>query len=190
MAIVNVSVTDVGDVEQLWAVPADASLNKTPIPRGIRHYHGQTAIAALGVGDQTAVVISFTFPSKFVYLAKSMTIAFSSDDITSEFDPLGVLNYAQSGSDSPHKYQLKSEGNSSFGTALVAENIYRPLGTWREWINGPFGGASVSLSISDTSGDASTAGDVFWNGEFWIYDLEQCMNWPVNVGEMYQPYPG
>lgn len=188
MAIIAVNLADNGDSETLWAVPPNAQLDKSPIPRGIRHYHGTAPIAILGSGDQTAVTLSFTFPTRAVYLPRVITLKFASDDTTSEFDQFGTLRFTQN-SGTIHSYVMRSEGISRQGATLLAENIYRPLGRWREWINvGEDPVTGVQMSINDNSGDASAAGDVEWAADFWIYDIEQCNHYTVNLFEQFLPY--
>lgn len=189
MAIVTVQATDAGDHQTLWAVPPDAKLDKSPIPRGIRHYHGEAAVAALGSGDQTAVIITFTFPTNFIYLARNISLMFSSDDTTEEFDQFGIMRLTTG--ILQHEYSLRSEGTGRYGGTLLAERVWRPMGAYREWIGpgtGDLGAGAVQLCVQDMSSDTSTAGDIFWNADFWIYDIEQCMNYPANLFEQLIPY--
>lgn len=190
MTVISVTATDSGDSERLWAVPPDAALNKTPIPRGIRHYEGTVAVAALGASDQTNVQVAFSFPSQFLYVPKAISIWFESDDATCEFTQYGLLKYIGGGSPD---YLLDSGTGLAFnGVDNFAQKIYRPLGSWRQWLdpagNG-LGPTNMHLVITDQSGDTSTAGDVFWSCDYWIYDIEQCMNYPVNLFEQIIPYP-
>lgn len=113
---------------------------------------------------------------------KNFTCAFLSDDLTSEFNNLGLLQYLPGDSGAigvMQEYVLLSEGQS-FVSAVRSIQNYRPLGTWRQWINGP-DGSSIHFQLQDMSGDTSTAGDVTWTAEFWEYDVEQCLKWPVNT---------
>lgn len=182
MAIVSVTATDTGDTEILWGVPPDADLNKTPIPRGIRKYNGTVAVPALGSGDQTVVQITFTFPTKFIFYPRSFSCQFASDDTTSEFEQFGMMQY--DGSNAPIRFLLDSNGGiGRQGVTNLALNIYRPIGGWRQWINVEGGSTGLRFVVTDQSGDTSTAGDIFWNAEFWFYDQEQCMNYPINLFE-------
>lgn len=182
MAIISVSATDTGRETVHWAVPADPQLNKSNIPRGIRRYGGSLPIAALGAGDETNAVITLQFPSAFMYLSKSISCQFRSDDITSEFENLGMLMYQPAGlttlGNAKH-YALESPGQAFFAAANSTQ-IYHPIGDWRHWTDGPAGDV-ITLRLTDMSGDASTAGDVAWTAEFWEYDVEQCLNWQVNT---------
>ncbi len=185
MAIVSITASDVGDDETLWGVPADLQLNKAPMPRGFRHYHGNVAVPLLGTGDQSVVRITFTFPTQRVFLAKSISLWFKSDDDTEEFQQGGLMTYRDS---IDHNFALTSELGFG-GVTNLATRIYRPLGSYRRWINNQGAATTLDLVVTDQSGDASTAGDVFWAADFWMYDIEQCMNYPVNLFEQLIPFP-
>lgn len=182
MAIVNVSPSDGGRDTARWAIPPDDILNKTPIPRGVRTYGGTAAVLALGAGDETNVQITFTFPTVFVYLPKSISTQFISDDLTTEFSNEGTLRYRPRNATAigtVKDYAMHCDG-PSFVAAVRSSQVFRPLGTWRQWIAGQ-NGDTMNLFMADISGDTSTAGDIGWNAEFWAYDIEQCLNWPVNT---------
>jgi len=180
MAVIDVVSTDTGDGIVNWSVPPDNVLNETGIPRGVRVYNGSVAVPALGIGDETAVNITFTFPTAYSYLCKSLNLRFQSDDETTEFDRQGVLLYTD-GQQLGYQYALDSPGPAFVKSAGIMKSIdvYHPVGTWRQWISGGRGD-TMNLTLADISSDASTAGDVFWRVEFWEYDLEQCFNWQVN----------
>lgn len=182
MTVVVPSTTDPGIAAPRWTVPPDALLNHTAIPRGLRFYGGQLAVAALGAADQTLVFITLTFPTTHVYLPKSLNVRFESDDMTSEFENFGSLTYnlvRYTGPVDPI-FGLFSRGICFQPATALATNIYHPEGTWRQWINGP-DGDTIVLNIADVSGDTSAAGDAFWSAEFWEYDIEQCLNWEPNL---------
>lgn len=182
MAIISVLVGDGGRETTHWSVPEDNLLNMSPIPRGIRDYGQTNAIAALGAGDETNVVITLSFPTAFMYLPKSLSISFRSDDLTTEFSNLGSMQYQPRGNAAlgiAKEYVLLCGGASFFGAAQSIQ-AFHPVGTWREWVRGP-DLDSVSMRISDISGDTSTAGDVYWTASFWEFDVEQCLNYPVNT---------
>lgn len=182
MAIVSVIPIDAGRETVHWEIPTENALNLSPIPRGVRKYGGTAAIAALGAGDETNVGITLTFPSAFIYLPKNISLTFRSDDLTTEFSNIGTLEYrpaAVSALGTRIDYELFCDG-PSFWAASNSEQYYRPKGSWRQWVNGP-DGDTVLLFIADISGDTSTAGDVAWTADFWEYDVNQCLKWPVNT---------
>lgn len=182
MAVIAVTATDTGEVQARWEVPPDTILNMSPVPRGIREYIGTAAVLALGAGDETNVGITFVFPTAFMYLPKTLTCQFLSDDLTTEFENIGGLEYQPGGSAAVGtrvSFEMLSDG-SNMRSAIRSEQNYRPMGTWRRWIDGPAGDL-LAFSMADISGDTSTAGDVIWAAEFWEYDVEQCLKWPVNT---------
>lgn len=182
MTVITVSGNDAGKPGMHWEVPGANQLVNSPIPRGTRRYGSSAQIAALGANDETSFIGTLSFPTVFMYLPKSFTCAFFSDDLTSEFDNLGSLEYRPGTSQSMGTrlaYQLESKGQN-FRLAVRSQQLYVPLGTWRHWIDGP-GGDQLVFMLTDVSNDTSTAGDVFWTAEFWEFDIEQCFKWPVNV---------
>jgi len=182
MAVVSVTPTDAGRSTQHWEVPPDNDLNQSPIPRGLRQYGSTVAIAALGAGDETSFGLTFTFPTAFNYLIKEVTLEFQSDDLTTEFQNIGTLQYRPAASSSlgdRSNYQLLADGASMLGATNSVQQ-YRPQGTWRHWINGP-AGDTVLLFLADISGDTSTAGDISWTMKAWEFDINQCFKWPVNT---------
>lgn len=182
MTVISVATSDAGRPGTRWEVPADPQLINSPIPRASRRYGGSIAVPALGANDETNVQISLLFPTAFVYLPKSLTIEFVSDDLTTEFSNLGQLEYHPDGDGSfgsRLSYETFCDG-PGFRIAAKSIQIFRPQGTWRHWINGPTSTIMV-LRLADISGDTSTAGDVAWTGDFWEYDIAQCLNYPINT---------
>lgn len=182
MSIISVTPSDAGNETQRWSIPVETVLNQSPVPRGLRYYGGTQAIAALGANDETSIQLTLTFPTAFNYLCKAISLVFASDDLTTEFSNIGTLEYRPGGVtdlDLISQYELFSDG-SSFRAAVASIQQYRPLGSWRRWLTGPDGDTLV-VFLADISGDASTAGDFQWQAEFWEYDVEQCLKWPVNT---------
>lgn len=177
MTVIAVNHTDGGKPGLRWAVPADPKLIISYIPRGLRHYDGIKAVPTLGTTDETAVKITFTFPDAFIYICKSVSMTFVSDDLTSDMDNQGTLRYIESNF-RDKEYLLNCNG-ASFPGAVKSTQMYEPIGTWRQMINAPLDATMVFL-LSDISTDASTAGDVIWTADFWEYDINQCAQWPVN----------
>lgn len=179
MAIVTASATDAGDVFNTWKVPAQ--FQDTPIPRGLREYQGTVAVAAKLAADQTRVIITFTFPANWVFRLKQITAIFQSDDQTIDFDSVGSVGFSRSGATLGNLFPLVSDGIHYRGGSLQASRIYQldPM-TALPFISGPDGHTCL-LSLSDTSADASAAGDVYWVADFYQYDIDQCLSWGVNT---------
>lgn len=189
MSVISVAETDAGGPGARWEVPPDPALINSPIPRGTRVYGETVAVPALGANDETSVIITLTFPTQFNYLIKNLTIDFKSDDLTSEFSNFGSMEYLPAGQQAGgtrRDYALVCEG-ATFRAAAQSEQIYHPVGLWRQWITGSLGDLLL-LRLVDISGDTSTAGDVSWIAEFWEYDIEQCFKWPVNTPIPNIPY--
>jgi len=188
LTVISVAPTDIGQETLRWKVPVAQTLENSPVPRGLRVYRGTAAVAALGANDETSVAVLFTFPN-FVYQMKNLTIQFLSDDATSEFENLGILEHRPAGVGNLgvfSEYELRCEG-AAFRAAVQSVQNYRPVGTFRHWIRGNDGDTLV-LFLADMSNDASTAGDVNWSADFWEYDIEQCLSWPVNTPLPMIPY--
>lgn len=183
MTIISVTSTDVGN-PITWATLPGLRDQKSPVPRGLRNYNGTVAVAALGSGDETAVGITFSFPTNYVFLPRDISIVFISDDTTSEFSDEGSMRITNAQGNS--FYPLHSDGQAQFGATTLAINLWRPLGGWRQWLRGS--SDMVLLSVQDMSMDTSTAGDIRWNANFWIFDIEQVQNWEPNFQDMILPY--
>lgn len=179
MTVITIEKTDPGLPTRRWNVPNEPVLMTTPIPRGLRTYGNQKAVAALGANDETSVVITLEFPIAFAYVAKSLSIEFLSDDITTEFNNIGSMDYVVPVNvinQGKRSYELLCDG-PSIQLAVRSQQIYRPMGSWKHWIQPS---ETITLMIQDMSGDTSTAGDVKWTAEFWEYDIEQFSRWPIN----------
>lgn len=183
MTVILATATDSGFQGVRWEVPQDNALDHSPIPRGVRTYTGTLAVLALGANDETNVRVEFTFPSAFNYLIKSLTVQFRSDDVTTEFSNFGLLDYFPGDVKTPgirFEYPLVCEG-AAFRDAVNSIQVYHPIGTsWRRWVSGP-DGDTMRVNLADISNDASTAGDCDWSLEFWEYNINQCLQWPVNT---------
>lgn len=179
MAVITVATTDTGGPGRNWAVPPAEGLNKSPIPRGIRHYHGSVAVPALGAGDETLVILTHSFPSQYHFLPRNLSVWFRSDDQTLSFEVIGALAFVDANVAEDHMVALEAPGVGYSSTTMRATQVYSPQGMWRIWINGP-NADLVKFYLTDLT-DTSIAGDVFWACDYWIYDIEQCMQWSVNL---------
>lgn len=182
MAVIAVVPTDAGVETVHWAIPPATVLNHTPVPRGLRSYGRSQSIAALGAGDETNIDLTLTFPTAFVYLPKSLSVQFQSDDLTTEFSNLGTVEYhpgGNSGLGTAKVYELLCNG-PSFRLAIASIQVYHPMGTWRNWVRGNEND-TIHVNLADISGDASAAGDFAWTAEFWEFDINQCLEWPINT---------
>jgi len=178
MTVITANATDTGTTGDRWSVPQDNTLNQSPIPRGTREYSGTIAVDALGANDETSVNITMTFPTPFIYLVKNINIEFRSDDLTSEFSNIGILEYRRPAR-AFFEFGMLSDGQA-FRVGVNSQQNYRPTGNYRLFIQGPLNDTLV-MRLCDASNDTSTAGDILWQASFWEYDIEQCLSWPVNT---------
>lgn len=191
MAVISIVATDTGDLRQNWSLPDEEALFTSPIPRGLRKYIGALAVAALGASDESDVNITFTFPTNFIYLPKSMNLHFRSDDGTESFDVPGIWQYnftAATPLGSGPSYAMTSLAAflDTGGAVMLAQRIWSPVGSWRHFIDAP-NGDSITMRVSDTT-PTSTAGDMRWYAEFWEYDVEQWFNWQIELQSQQHTY--
>ena len=187
MAIISVTSTDNGGIQQTWEVPEQTILVNSNVPRGIFRFTGTKAIASKLAADQTRFRLLFNFNDPFCYLLKSLAIEFRSDDDVNDFDALADCNYTFSGDTNEPHFQMKSDGVARTGTTLAATQAWRLLDNYpRLFINGETD--DLRFNFADVSADASSAGDFFWHSEFWIYDKEQCNRYPVHTPQSSAPF--
>lgn len=186
MTVVSVTPTDTGRTGETWRIPGGLVNDETNIPRASRLYSGQSAIAALGAGDETSFRLTCTFPTEFVYLLQRFTLGFESDDTTEEFEAVGQLSYSglPVGGNSINfaRIPIVSDGVSYQGATTLANRRWRiDPGNPKFFITS---GVSVEVTVTDMSGDTSTAGDMFWYITFLEYDVQQCLQWPSNTPQL------
>ncbi len=181
MAVISVSVVDPGDEVIQWSIPPEPELNH--VPRGIRTYRGTAAIAAKGAGDETRVQIRFTFPTSYAYVMKTLGCMFQSDDTVNEFQAAAGLAMAPFGGtdhgDMIHGVLTGAEINVN--AATVARRMYQPSPGFPRPVLNASVGATTFLELADMDAGATTAGDVTWYGEFWVYDLDQVRSYPMHT---------
>lgn len=154
-------------------------LNQTFIPRGLRTYLGTLPVAAKLAADQSRVQITFTFPESFIYLLKGFNFRFTSDDQVNDFESVGSMLYSKPSTDP--QVEIVSSGTEFRGAALTAsKNFQLAVGAPRYLIDSGLGD-DLRISVADVSSDASTAGDVAWYAEFFAFDREQVLEYPVNT---------
>lgn len=183
MAVVSVTQTDTGDGLKSWRIPGEPLVNTTFIPRGIRTYSGSAAVAAKGAPDQTRCTITLTFPTNFHFLIKSFTCRFTSDDTVNDFNSTGAITYVRGVGTftADPMVEITSSGTINRGGAVAATKVYQmAVGAPRFMSNGA-AGDSVLFDLADVSADASSAGDVLWLIEFFMFDQEQVLTWPINT---------
>lgn len=180
MAVVSVTTTDTG-VPTLFSLPA-GGIRDTAVPRGIHTFEGTQAIAAKIAANQTQFQLTLNFTDAYIYMLKTGSLTMISDDQVLDFGDTGIMFYSSTQVDNslwPH-VNITSPGVSFSGAALVA------VKTWeRDWGTPcfAFDGETddVRVAVADTSSDASSAGDIRWRYEFYIFDKDQYRNYPVHT---------
>lgn len=178
MAVVTTNLSITGQLADQWTVPTGDVLALTPVPRGLLLHQGATSYAAKLAADETRLNVTLSFNSSFCYLLKSISVAISSQDKVMDFDLQGWGQYAITNTDPA--VEMVSQGTSHFGATLTAWNLYQPSPhAVRRIVDGAVDG-SFSMGFSDISADASTAGTIFLYADWWVYDTDQCRNWPIH----------
>lgn len=179
MAIVTTSLALTGTRSSQWAVPTDDVLRNSAVPRAIYSHSGSSAIAAKLAADQSRVVVTLDFEAPYCYLLKSISCLLESADDVMDFDAVGSVGY-----DIPNvdpSFEIESKAVTRAGSTLTARRTYVATGDSfiQRLIDGDRDGMSISLA--DVSADASSACSVFIRTEFYEFDKEQCLNWPVHT---------
>ena len=182
MAVISVTGSDSGADQVNHAVPGEPELNYSVVPRATRHYESTLSYAAKLAADQTRVEVTFNFPQNFYYLLKSLVVNVQSDDQTLDFNANGAILYALDHWSNNPQVPVISDGVYFHTSSLKSGRLYTPRDTPRYFIDGPKGDQFI-IQLSDTSSDASPAGDVIWYAEFWVFDVDQVNKWPINTAQ-------
>lgn len=182
MAVVTVTVADDAPNPRYWAGPGQYSGNRSPIPRGLITYTGADAIALKGAGDETVYALTLTMPPNFAYLLRNLMVTMVSDDLTNNFNLIGKGSYAGDSfafSLVNPPWNLISAGEFIEGAAVKASRIWVPgAGTPKLILQG---GDRVAAELTDMDAGASTAGDMFYFYEFYVFDITQIDKWELNT---------
>lgn len=181
MAIVTVSVSDAAPVVRRWELPGNYDGLRSPIPIGTLLFRGFDAIATKGAGDETAYTLTLTMPGGAAYLPRSALIRFSSDDLTSNFSDLGFGFYLDDTTPANliNAFLLSAGGGLAADSAVVAEQIWSPAQGASKLILPP--GGTLRFRVNDLAAGASTAGDMAYWVEFYIFNVDQVDKWEVNT---------
>ncbi len=183
MAVISVTATDTGEIADQWSVPGGAILANTSVPRGLLRFNGTTAIAALLAADQTRIQITLNFQAPYAYILRNVNVMIGLDSgTTNDFEQSGTFQYSlATTSTSQPAFELRNDGLMFETTTMKPRRHYRLLGDNvgpKLWIDGDRD--DIKLVFADVSADATVAGDIFWNADFWMYDNEQKNQFPVN----------
>lgn len=185
MAIITKEVTDILPVPQSWEMPPSPDALRSPVPRGLITFSGIDPIALLGSGDQTAYQLNLIMPPGFAYLLKRCYTMFDSDDLTNDFNNLGEGFYNRAsvgpvaeGSNGNTRFTLVSQGEQIISASL-ARRIWSPILPTPKLLLQE--GDIMGCFLVDMSADASTAGDMIYQWEYYVFDVDQIDKWEVNT---------
>lgn len=179
MAIVNVVPGSAGEITKLWKIPPASRHTNSFIPRGIVTFEGSSSIAAKIAADQTRVQLTLSFSGSFCFALKNFSVRVTSDDQSNDFNNTGRVLFGASGLSA----ECVATGNTYADSTLKAQKIYTlPAGFGYPLMTGDTD--DILVTLADVSADASSAGDVIWFVQAYMYDIEQCNNYQVNT-----PFP-
>ncbi len=193
MAIITTTTTAPAVISTIHEVAPGAIQEGTTIPRGTALYAGILPVAALVATNQRAVVVNLTFGSSNVFLLKNLTFSYVADTVEeNSFVTAGVGKYHLSildpisSADIGPQFGLESPGSVGVGTTLESTRTWHLVNNWpRTFIHGETGDTmSFHFADPDPGAGGKVAGDLFFFGEFWIYDIEQVKRFPVH-----NPFP-
>lgn len=180
MAVVSVSINDSTMNPRKWELPVNYLGLRSPIPIGLGHYVGTSAIATLSAGDETSVKVTLTMPTGFVFIPRTFNMAFISDDLVNNFNALGYWHYGidRHATSGFPQGTMKSPGNVIID-AIKAMKVYVPdVQAPKELLAG---GDVARFRFADMDAGGSTAGDFWYFAEFYIYNVDQIDKWEVNT---------
>lgn len=177
MAVVSVSVQDSIPLPTKWEMPTSQESLRTPIPRGVVTFSSSDPIATLSAGDETAYSVQCTMPGGFAYLPKVINLRFSSDDLVANFNLNAFGFYTRA--DGPVTFFWSLEGLLVIDSAVEANIVWQPLPVTPKLYLLP--GEQLTLRAADMDAGGSTAGDMFYFIELYVFDIDQIDKWATNT---------
>lgn len=185
MAINSVNATDDEPVPFQWQVDPAGPQQRSPIPRGLITFSGTDATVTKDAGDETAYRLILTMPTGFAYLPRRAHLIFTSDDLTEGFNSVGSGLY--------QRFSIVGDSSAlvtqtQFSLDSVGQAIILAATATRLWTPAPgspkllLGGSDrMILDLVDMSAGATTAGDMVYQFEFYVFDTDQIDKWQVNT---------
>lgn len=178
MAIVTIALTDTVPVPLAWVLPPSPVAIRSPIPRGLVIFAGNGAVAAKSAGDETNLSIALTMPTGFAYLPRNVNIRFGSADLVELFETLGFGLYTIARLPSTDLFNMVSPGQVISGAALAFKNWVPGAGAPKRLLEGD---DTLTFTFSDMDAGASSAGNLFWFVDLYVFDTDQVDKWEVNT---------
>lgn len=176
MTVITINLTDTVPTPSTWELPAERDQLRSPIPRGIISFLGTGAVAAKGAGDETNLNLTITFPGAGLrYLPKHTMLRFRSDDVTESFENCAIGFYL---GDRTEEFALCSDGQV-FQNATTAGRIWVPQPGTNKPIMSP--GDTIVYNFADMTAGATTAGDLNWVIDFYVYTADQVDKWEIHT---------
>lgn len=179
MTVIAIALTDVEPTRKLWETPPDPVALRSPIPMGTIKFQNSGAVAAKGANDETNLSLKLTMPSGYVYLPRFIETRFTSDDLVETYNANAFGHYVfASGDNSFITFNMTSPGQFIEG-AIKAEKIWIPgLGTPKILMRPT---DTLNFGFADMDAGATTAGDLFWAVELYVFNVDQIDKWEVNT---------
>lgn len=181
MAVVPVAINDAAPRGQQWSLEAGSAQQRSPIPRGLLVFSGTAAVALKDAANVTSVVLTLTMPTGGAFLPRNFNWRFQSDDLTNDFNVRGHAFYTRA---------APIDNGAAPLFTMLSPGGYIVVGTIGalNWVPAPgspklmlAGGDTMTFSAQDQSSDASTAGDISYWMEFYVFDQDQIDKWQVNT---------
>lgn len=187
MAIITVTVADAEPTPTRWAMPPDPSVQRSPIPQGTITYSGEDAIATLAGGNQTSYGLNLTMPTGFAYLPRVVLVRFASDDITESWDATGEVLYTLTSAGQAAGGTFGSVFHAMLSPGAFVRSAAKASRLWVPAAGSPklmLQGADVygiALTDMDSGAGGSTAGDISYWVQFYVFNIDQIDKWEVNT---------
>lgn len=185
MTIVTKSVANNSPIPQQWELPTGPQVLRSPIPMGLVTFSGIDPIALKAAGDETSYILTLTMPKGFAYLPRYMVIRFSSDDLVAEWNLCGLGKYNRAsrgevgaGDVGATYFQLKAPGSNT-QLALYKNFIWvADSGTPKLMLQE---NDTLVMYLEDMDAGETTAGDMNYWIEFYVYQVDQIDKWEINT---------
>lgn len=178
MAVIPIDIVDSTPYARKWEMPQNYEGLRSPIPRGFITFSGSDPVATLGAGDETSYKLKVVMPEGFAYLPKVMHLRFVSDDLVAQFGNEGFAIYIRAEDTILCQFSIQSPGKT-INQAVTGEQEYGPLATTPKLLLA--GGDSIAFRLSDMSAGGSTAGDMLYFIQLYVFDVDQVDKWEVNT---------
>lgn len=180
MTVITVTCTNAEPVPVRWSTPPTNQQINSAIPLGLIIFSGTDAIAAKQAGDETSLILKQVMPDGFVYLLRNTELQIRSDDLVLEFDLVGEGIYNRQLPDTIQqpKFTITSSGKYS-QLATKAVQMYTPDVLTPKLILRP--ADTLEYRIADMDSGATSAGDLFYYTEFYVFAIDQVDRWMVNA---------